>query len=131
VIAVDSNVLARFIVGDDLGQQEIARRLIAEERVFVGWSVFVELGWVLERSARLPRAEVATAMSELLAIDTLETPDAGAMAWAVERYRRGGDWADMVHLVSARDRAAAFATFDKGVAKKAGDTPPLPVRTLR
>ena len=52
MIALDTNVLLRFLVADDVAQQERAARLIAsaiqkEELLFVGDVVMCEAVWVL------------------------------------------------------------------------------------
>ncbi len=51
------------------------------------------------------------------------------MHWVIERYRNGADFADMIHLASARG-ADVFATFDKAMAKRAGTQSPVFVETV-
>lgn len=130
MIAVDTCVLARFVIGDDPAQQDVAKRLIDTERVYAGWTVLIELGWVLGRSLRMPRSEVADALEVLFSITNVFTPDPEGVDWALERYRAGADWADSIHLVSNREHATEFATFDQGIALEAGSGSPLAVRTL-
>jgi hypothetical protein len=36
----------------------------------------------------------------------------------------------MIHLLSARGFAGSFATFDRAIARRAGDMPPLAIETL-
>jgi len=58
VIAIDTSVLARYILHDTPSEQQAAAQFIAANQCSVSWSVLIELGWVLERSAGLPRQEV-------------------------------------------------------------------------
>jgi predicted nucleic-acid-binding protein len=131
VIALDTNVLARLILQDNPGEAQVAADLIAGSACSVGWSVLVELCWVLERSARLPREEVAAGLSLINAIDRITVPDADLLAWAIDRYGRGADFADMIHLASAVGGSVAFACFDRRLKRQAGAEPPLPVQTLK
>jgi predicted nucleic-acid-binding protein len=50
-------------------------------------------------------------------------------AWAIDRLEAGADFADMMHIATAAG-ATRFVTFDRGVAKKAGATPPISIETL-
>lgn len=131
MIALDTSVLARLILRDNAAERQAAADLIACRACSVSWSVLVELGWVLERSARLPREEVAAALGMIGEVDHISVPDADALAWAVARYAQGADFADMIHLVSAIPGSDAFASFDRKLDRQAGAEAPLPVTTLR
>lgn len=126
MIALDTCVLARLLVGDDRPQQDAAARLVESRDCSVGWTVLVELCWVLERSLGLPRAKVVAALSALRAIDRLTVPDPKRFDWCVERYAQGADFGDMVHLVAALPGSSEFATFDRRLSRQAGKQTPLP-----
>lgn len=126
--AVDTNILARFILADDKRQSAMASDILSAP-VWVGLTVWLELGWVLSKRAALSRAMVADAIETLLQLGTIHTADRDGLAWAVTRYRAGADWADMIHLVSARSAADGFVTFDRAIATYAAQSP-LPVETL-
>jgi predicted nucleic-acid-binding protein len=131
VIALDTNVLARLILRDSPAEYQIAAELIANHACSVSWTVLVELSWVLERSARLSRDEIAAAIGTIGDIDRIAVPDDRLLAWAVDRYRQGADFADMIHLVSTLGGSASFASFDRKLQRQAGAHSPLPVTTLR
>ena len=126
--AVDTNILARFILADDERQSALASDIL-NAPVWVGLTVWLELGWVLSKRAALGRTMVADAIETLLQLRTIHTADRDGLVWAVARYRAGADWADMIHLVSARSAADGFVTFDRGIATSAAQSP-LPVETL-
>ena len=52
MIALDTNVLARWILRDDAEQAEIAESVLSGP-CWVGATVFLELGWVLLNSAKI------------------------------------------------------------------------------
>lgn len=96
----------------------------------MGWSVLVELCWVLECSLELPRDKVVAALSTLRVIDRLTVPHEKNFDWCVERYAEGADFADMVHLVAALVGSSDFAPFDRKLLRQAGASTPLPVVLL-
>lgn len=127
--AVDTNILARFVLRDDEHQTRLAQQVLREP-AWVSNTVWLELGWLLDKRLGLAREAVADAIETLLAIDVVHTADRPGLAWAIERYRRGADWADMVHLVAAQGAADAFITFDRTISRRAGPKSPLAVETL-
>ena len=62
MIALDTNVVVRFLVQDDPEQaalaSEVISRLAVDAPGFVSREVMVELIWVLERAYRATRGEV-------------------------------------------------------------------------
>jgi predicted nucleic-acid-binding protein len=129
MIAIDTNILARWLLRDDEVQLPIAQRILSQP-CWVSWSVFLEVVWLLKSCAKLTRSQIAEVMDALLAMPTIHCDRPGAVLWAVERYRSGADIADMFHIASAGD-VAAFVSFEKDLAKKAGPKAPVPVELAR
>ncbi|PXW70066.1 putative nucleic-acid-binding protein [Blastomonas natatoria] len=127
---LDTNVLARWLLNDDPVQAQIADDAATQPFLLI-WTVFTELGWVLEKAAGVPRPIVAQMMEQLLTFDNAHMENAAAVEWAIERYRLGADWADMMHLAAAPVDADSFVTFDKKLARQAGEASPLPVKLLK
>jgi predicted nucleic-acid-binding protein len=119
VTGVDTNVLVRFLVGDDPEQASRARRLFERataqgERIFVAQIVVCELVWVLGYAYDKSRSEIAAGLASLLRTRQLVFEDVEQVQSALERYAAGhGDLADW--LIWERSRAAGVervATFD-------------------
>lgn len=127
---LDTNVLARWLLNDDPVQAELADDAVTQPFLLT-WTVFTELGWVLEKAVGVPRPIVSQMMEQLLSLDNAHADNPAAVAWAIERYRAGADWADMMHLASAPFDASGFTTFDRKLARQAGEDSPLPVKLLR
>ena len=126
MIALDTNVLVRFLVQDDPEQSRIATGVIDDlsEAVpgFVGREVLVELVWVLERAYRLGRVEIAGALDGLLTSTELVIEGADDVGPALELYRNDGfGFADLMIAAAARRAGAReMVTFDRKAARLPG-----------
>jgi predicted nucleic-acid-binding protein len=118
--SIDTNIVVRVITADDPVQSKIAYALIASESVLVSATVLMEAEWVLRSFFRYPRERLADALSKFLAIDNVHVEDTDRFLWAVERYSRGADLADMLHVAMPK-AATAFVTFDRNVVRYAGE----------
>ncbi|NIJ39365.1 putative nucleic-acid-binding protein [Sphingopyxis panaciterrae] len=112
--AVDTNILARFMLGDDPLQSPIARDLV-KAGVFVPLTVLLELGWLLQSRYGFERTHLAASLLDLFDVPGIVLDDDGAVRNAVAAYAKGGDFADHIHLVAAKG-VEAFLTFDRRVA---------------
>lgn len=121
--AVDTNVLVRYLVRDDLEQYRIAadflNRRTADDPAYVSLIVVVELVWVLRRLYRYSREQVHAALVYLL-----ETAE---LAFEEEQYvstllnqdvGKRGDIADHLIVFSAfRAGCSRTVTFDRDASK--------------
>lgn len=125
---LDTNVLIRYLVGDVPEQVEAARELIEglrpEAPGFICREVVLEVAWVLERSYRFTRKQVAEALMDLTASDSLVVENSDDVAAAAYRYRQGGvGFSDLMILKAAeRANAAPVHTFDHRLARMQGAT---------
>jgi predicted nucleic-acid-binding protein len=129
MIALDTNILARWILLDDETQLPAAERLLSEP-CWLGWTVLLELAWLLGSHGKLAREQIADVLETLLAMPTIHCDRPTNLQWAVDRYRKGGDIADMLHIASSGD-VSAFVSFEQKLARKAGPNAPVPVRLAR
>ena len=122
MIALDTNVLVRFLVQDDPEQarlaDEVMDRLTEGAPAFVGREVLIELVWVLERAYRLGRSDIAGALDGLLASTELVIEGADEIGPALELYRNDGfGFADLMIAAAARRAGAGeVVTFDRKAA---------------
>lgn len=112
MIALDTNVVVRFLTQDDPAQSARANALFARltksEPGFLCREVVVELVWVLERAYGLPRHDIAAALDGLLAARELVVEAADRTGLAAERYRQGGaGFSDQMIALAARDAGCA------------------------
>lgn len=126
MIALDTNVLVRYLVDDDAGQAETARALLdgltPEQPGFVCREVTVELVWVLRRTYGHPPDRIAAILEELVATDVLVIEAAADVARSAIRYRGGvADFPDlMIAAAAERSGARPLYTFDRKASRLPG-----------
>jgi len=127
MIAVDTNILVRYLVKDDYDQAVKATGFLADNRCFVLKSVLLELVWVLSSPAgyNLPRESVHERLLHILGLDSIETEDATNVAQAISWYTKGMDFADALHL-SGSIELSGIATFDRKFAATAAKLDAIP-----
>ena len=120
MIALDTNVLVRFLVRDDDAQAKRASALVdrlteREERAYVSDIVLCELVWVLDRSYRYQRAEIVSAIAALAGGRQLRFDSTDNIRRALAAFASGkGDFSD--YLVREHALAAdceRVVTFDE------------------
>ena len=126
MIALDANVLIRYIVRDNPEQTDVAdallRGLTAEESGFLCREVVMETAWVLERVYGFARTEVTNAMLRLTLMGNVITENRADVVNAALAYGQGGpDFADLMILAAAeRVGATPLYTFDQKLAREEG-----------
>jgi len=128
MIGLDTNVLVRYIMQDDLKQSPLANRLIesltAESPGFVTMVSVVELGWVLSSAYELGRLELIDAIEALLHAKELVVERAETVWKAVRQFKAANaDFADCLIACSAATAGCGRTmTFDRAAAKSSGMT---------
>jgi predicted nucleic-acid-binding protein len=112
VLAVDTNVIVRYLTRDDAEQFARASVLIQNEDVYVCMTVLLETEWVLRRGYRFSRERVLAALAAFAGLPRVTLEDPASTAKALDWARRGMDFADALHLAKARG-CDAFASFDQ------------------
>ncbi len=120
MIGLDTNVLVRFLTGDDPKQSEIASEWIRvavakEEKLFLNRIVLCELVWVLSGSYGFPKSRIVETLEELLSTDHLIVEDHGVAFAALEDYASSNaDFADcLIGRGNSASGCSATLTFDK------------------
>ena len=116
--ALDTNVLVRLVVRDHPGQAEQAAAAIRAEACFVSKTVLLETEWVLRAVFGYTREQTVEAFLRLESTTNVEFEDSVAASTATEWHRAGLDFADALHLASARSHGR-FASFDVPLRKAA------------
>lgn len=124
MIAVDTNVIVRFLVRDDDKQAEAARRRLKlaedrRERLRIPLLVVLETIWVLESAYDKTRAEVLDSIRDMRQMPVFEFEGDRVVEGLLNdgpKYK--ADLADILIAHSAESSGCdAGITFDKGAAK--------------
>jgi predicted nucleic-acid-binding protein len=117
MIALDTNILARFYV-DDPGdveaakQRPIAHRILTQSpSLFVPLTVVFELEWVLRAFYGFDASQIVQVFEHLLGLGHVNTEEAERIAAALPLTEHGMDFADALHL-SGSSHCEALYTFD-------------------
>jgi len=129
MIAVDTNILVRWITRDDDVQAAQADRIMGAP-VLIPLTVLLETAWVLGgRTYRFDRPTLASALLAMLDLASVTVPQEADVRWAIGRFAAGADLADMMHIVAALG-ASRFASFERDLATAAGLDAPTPVERV-
>ena len=118
MIAIDTNVLVRLLVGDVAAQENAALRAVqAADGVLLLDTVLLETVWVLQSLYGAGRQEVCDSLQRVL---TLGTPQTAMAQQALQWFAEGMDFADALHLAgAAAGRCQALLSFDARFARAA------------
>jgi predicted nucleic-acid-binding protein len=118
MIAIDTNVLIRFVVKDDADQFRRAKTFLTDNDVLILTTVALESEWVLRSGYEFKREEISAALTGIFGMPRVTLQDRGVLLWALHGYQNGIDFSDALHLAGA-SQAKAFATFDADLKRKA------------
>jgi predicted nucleic-acid-binding protein len=119
---VDTNILVRYLVEDDLDQlRRVEKAFLEAERqgecLFISVVVLSELIWVLDRFYEYERAIIDHVLTSLLSTSTFEIQHRSEVRRALASWRTGtADFAD--YLIGELAKSAGCRdtlTFDKAL----------------
>jgi len=127
MIAIDTNLIVRYLTGDHPEQAATARALIDGNEVFIGMTVLLETEWVLRSVYGYAASSITKALRGFAGLPhvTLENP--AMVTQALDWTEAGLDFADALHLARAAD-CASFASFDERFARTANKLGTIKVR---
>ena len=131
--ALDTNIIARHLLGDDATQSALATQLLeSAQALLLPITVVLELALLL-RAKGIDRSAIATALRGIAGLPNLQVQHEHALASALAACEDGLDFADALHRAMAGEGAAeTLVTFDRAFVKAAKRVEgPVAVRELR
>lgn len=120
MIAIDTNIIVRFLTKDDENQYQKAYTLFANTtELFIPTTVILETEWVLRFSYRFNAEQITNALLALINLQNVRVEYKENIITALNWHQQGMDFADALHLASSLLNAKQFASFDKKFLKKA------------
>ncbi len=127
MLAIDTNLIVRYLTPDDPDQASRAKAVIDGGAVFVPLTVVLEVEWVLRSAYGFRAPEVIRALRAFAGLPTVSVEDSDLVAAALDLVARGMDFADALHL-GRSSHCEGFATFDRKLVKAARDVGNTAVR---
>jgi len=118
MLAVDTNVVVRYLARDDAAQTSRADRLFNTQPILLLKTVLLETEWVLRYRYGFDRQAIVVSLRALAGLPNVHLEDAPVVAQALDWVAAGMDFADALHLASS-SAASGFATFDRTLATSA------------
>lgn len=115
MIALDTNIVLRYLIKDDAEQARLATDFLRQHRCLLLPTVVLEAVWVMgsRRGYALAPATVAERLRQIAGLPTVVVEQAPRMAQALDWYEAGMDFADALHLALAGN--LGLVTFDQGI----------------
>ena len=136
MIALDTNVVARFYVDDPddpeaAAQRPLARRLFEDApALFVPLSVVLELEWVLRAFYGFSADQFAKVIRHLAGLPHVTLESSANILAALGDHAKGLDFADALHLRASAACEALMSFDDRKFARRAaklGLAPPVTI----
>jgi predicted nucleic acid-binding protein len=128
MLAIDTNLIVRYLTGDHPAQSARARALIDANDVFVSTTVLLEAEWVLRSVYGFEPAPLVTSLTAFAGLPRVKLEDAALAARALNWMAKGLDFADALHLLQS-EGCEAFVSFDAKFVKAANRLGGMTVRT--
>lgn len=122
--AIDTNLLVRFLTGDDPQQSVRAREIVEGGEIYVAITVFLEAEWVLRSTYEFDPVRICSILEAFAGLPGVTVEDPDLLAQAIALARDGIDFADALHLGRAQG-CEAFVTFDRKLVKAARGLGPV------
>lgn len=118
MIAVDTNIVIRFLTKDNLEQYQRSYKLFQEQEIFICDTVILETEWVLRYSYKFSASEINQALKKLFGLPNVYLADISQVAQVLNWHQAGLDFADAFHLAQSQ-HCSEFYTFDHKFLRKA------------
>jgi predicted nucleic-acid-binding protein len=124
MIGLDTNVIVRYVMQDDVGQSARASALVdslrEDRRGFVSLVVLAEVHWVLRRAYRVSPSRAADVVRGLLDAAEVEVAEADSVRRALVSAEEGDFTDALVAELGSAAGCAWTATFDQQASRLPG-----------
>ncbi|VAX04264.1 PilT protein-like [hydrothermal vent metagenome] len=118
MIAVDTNIIIRFLTRDDEKQYKKAFTIFNKQEIFISDTVILETEWVLRYAYKFLPKEISNAFTNLFGLRNVHLSNPTFIAQAIEWHKLGMDFSDAMHLTQCQQFEKLY-TFDKKFISKA------------
>ena len=127
MVAVDTNIVVRFLTQDDPEQYQKSIHIFSTQDIFIADTVILEAEWVLRYAYDYQPTQIIAAFKKLFGLPNVCLRDADMGALALAGQEAGLDFADALHLAQAV-QCEQMLTFDQRFVNRASRLSAIPVR---
>lgn len=117
MVAIDSNIIIRFLTRDDEAQYKTSYEIFLSEEVFIPDTVILEVEWVLRYAYDFSPASICQALRKVFGLKNVHLSDAQRIAQIITWHEGGLDFADAFHLANSQ-ACSKLKTFDDKFIKR-------------
>lgn len=129
MIAIDTNIIVRFLTQDDPEQYQKSVDVFSTQDVFIADTVILETEWVLRYAYAYTPDRIIAAIRQVCGLPNVHLQDADTIMLALMGQEAGLDFADALHLAQG-SQCKEMLTFDQRFAKRAARLSNVSVRLL-
>ncbi len=118
MIAIDTNIVVRFLTRDDEPQFQKSLTLFKSHDIFIPDTVTLESEWVLRYAYNYTPVTISNALTKLFGLPNVHLANPTIIAQALQWHIDGLDFADALHL-SHCQQYKQFFSFDIKFVNKA------------
>lgn len=118
MIAVDTNIIIRFLTRDDEKQYKKSFTIFNKQEIFISDTVILETEWVLRYAYKFLPKDISNAFKNLFGLRNVHLSNPTFIAQAIEWHKLGMDFSDAMHLTQCQQFEKLY-TFDKKFISKA------------
>jgi len=118
-LALDTNILIRYITQDEPEQaqkaSEIVEQLTVEEPGFISCIVLCEINWVLKTAYKIAKEDRLATLKTILSISAFDIENFDCCLKALRSYEQGqADFSDyLIQQIAVKNGYTTLLTFDK------------------
>lgn len=120
MIAIDTNIIVRFLTRDDAKQYNASKKLFEAEEIYIPDTVILETEWVLRFAYEFEPNEICNAFRKLFGLANIKLSNDFTVAQAINWHEQDLDFAHAFHLALTQN-AKALKSFDDKFIKKSKD----------
>ncbi len=118
MIAVDTNVIIRFLTRDNERQYKKSYSIFNVQEIFIPDTVILETEWVLRYAYNFEPEDICNAFVSLFGLKNVHLSNPSLIVQAIEWHRQGMDFSDAMHLSHCQQYEKLY-TFDKKFSSEA------------
>jgi len=118
MIAVDTNIIVRFLTHDDESQYKKSFSIFNTKDIFIPDTVILETEWVLRYAYKFSPKDICNAFVNLFGLKNVHLSNPSFISQAIDWHLGGLDFSDAMHLSQCQQYDKLY-TFDKNFSTRA------------